>query len=523
MNRLSFRIGAILASSVLFFLCARLELPWTYLGWIAMVPWLASLDRERSWRALVGNSVLMSMAFSLAVFAWLAEAIAAYTAVPVPLAYGVLVLTAPVLQPQFIGFALVRRLLVPKGAEGLTAAAAGAAAWVATETVVPNLLGDTLGHGVYPSRNLRQFADVAGAGGLTFCVVFVNSALLVAFRNARSSPRSALRAFAVVVLVLGSLAGYGRWRLARLAIAHEPGRMLDAALVQASLGDYGDLRERAGTFGAARRILDAHMSLTRAAIESHRDLDLIIWPETVYPTTFGRPKTPPAEELDQSIRSFVGATGVPLFFGTYDREEEREYNAAVLLSPDGVSEVYRKRRPFPLTEYVPSFIDSPRLREWLPWLGSWSPGLGPPVLVVPGAAGHVDFGPLICLDAVDPALALEAARGGSRVLVTLSNDGWFAGGAGARLHLVVSAFRSIETRLPQLRSTNSGISAVIAPDGSVVARAGPGEETVLVERVRLGPRSRTWITDWGDWFGPFSVALTLLLIGVAVWRRRVPG
>ena len=46
-------------------------------------------------------------------------------------------------------------------------ALAGAAAWVATEWLVPRLLGDTLGYGLYPSRLLRQAADVGGAAGLT--------------------------------------------------------------------------------------------------------------------------------------------------------------------------------------------------------------------------------------------------------------------------------------------------------------------------------------------------------------------
>ena len=68
--------------------------------------------------------------------------------------------------------------------------------------------------------------------------------------------------------------------------------------------------------------------------------------------------------------------------------------------------------------------------------------------------------PLICYDAVDPRSRSTAARAGAELIVTLSNDSWFAAGGGPRLHLVVSAFRSIETRRPQVRATNTGISAV---------------------------------------------------------------
>ena len=68
---------------------------------------------------------------------------------------------------------------------------------------------------------------------------------------------------------------------------------------------------------------------------------------------------------------------------------------------------------------------------------------------------------MICLDAVVADHALGGVNDGGELIVALSNDSWFAETAGARLHLVVSAFRSIETRRPQLRVTNSGISAAI--------------------------------------------------------------
>jgi apolipoprotein N-acyltransferase len=79
----------------------------------------------------------------------------------------------------------------------------------------------------------------------------------------------------------------------------------------------------------------------------------------------------------------VVATATPLVFGSYDADAGREYNAAVFLEPDGQGGVtfdtYRKATLFPLTERVPPWIDGPRLRAWLPWLGSWHPGTGAPV------------------------------------------------------------------------------------------------------------------------------------------------
>ncbi|UUZ54288.1 hypothetical protein LP419_38945 [Massilia sp. H-1] len=74
----------------------------------------------------------------------------------------ILLLAAPLFQPQFLAFALVRRSVLRRHG-AVCAALAGTAAWVAAEWLLPKLLGDTLGHGLYPARLLRQGADVGGA------------------------------------------------------------------------------------------------------------------------------------------------------------------------------------------------------------------------------------------------------------------------------------------------------------------------------------------------------------------------
>jgi apolipoprotein N-acyltransferase len=319
------------------------------------------------------------------------------------------------------------------------------------------------------------------------------------------------------------LAGYGALRLHQVDTWDRSRPPLTAALVQASLGDYGELRTRFGTFAAARGILDAHMKLSRHALDrtaSPNGVGLIVWPETVYPTTFGAPKSAAGAELDAAIVRFVERTGVPLLFGTYDRNGDREYNAAVLLEPQTDDSpraaVYRKRRLFALTESVPPWLDSTVLRRHLPWLGTWRPGDGPPLLTLHHGRNELALAPLICLDAVDPELALDAARRGAQLIVTLSNDGWFAEGRGARLHLTVSAFRSIETRLPQLRATNTGISALISAEGEIVTRAGAGQSRALIATVLPGRRGQTLMLRWGDWLGPVACLLAPLVALLAV-------
>jgi apolipoprotein N-acyltransferase len=270
-----------------------------------------------------------------------------------------------------------------------------------------------------------------------------------------------------------------------------------------------------------KQILDAHFAVTEELL-APGGVDVLVWPETVYPTTFGAPKSEDGAAFDRAIAGLVATTGRPLVFGSYDAEGGREYNAAFFLEPDGAGgatfDVYRKARLFPLTERVPAWMDGPRVRAWLPWLGGWEPGAGPGVVTLRLPGRPLRIAPLICYDAVDARVAARAVRDGAEVIVTLSNDSWLDDGAGARLHFLVSIFRSIETRRPQVRATVTGISGIVTPAGDVVASAAIGERTGLLGAVTPVRGVPPLAARWGEWLGPAAaVVAALLLVG---GRRR---
>ena len=525
-------LGATAASAFAFALYTRVVWPWVLLGWVGFVPWLAVLDRARSLRGALAIGWLFAVAYVLAVFPWFARGIAAYTGTPLPIAFAMLVLGAPLLQPQLLVYAVVRRLArLDAGAAGLHAALAGALLYVGAEWAWPKLLGDSIGHGLFAAPRIRQAADLAGAHGLSFALLLVNECAL-AVGKALAVDRAAVRArllracapAACAAAIVLALTGYGTLRLAQLGGEVVAPPLLTAAIVQADISRYGELARELGSYDAVRGILDEHFALSRQAL-SQAKLDLLVWPETVYPTTFGTPKTPEAAAFDREIAVFVASSSVPLVFGAYDVDAGDEFNAAVFLEPPTRTgrlefESYRKAWLFPLTERVPKFLDNERVRGWLPWLGTWKPGAGPQVtaLALPGGR-RLRVAPLICYDAVTPELAIAAVREGAELIVTLSNDAWFAAGEGPHLHLVVSAFRSLETRRPQVRATNTGISAMISATGELLTQAGVHERAALVARVPAGSGSRTLMLAWGDWFGRAALAAGLVLLGAGRWIR----
>ncbi|QWP74763.1 apolipoprotein N-acyltransferase [Lysobacter sp. K5869] len=515
-----------LATAVLLGLYARGGYAWV-LGFVALVPWLLTLDRDTTWPRALANGALMSVAFVAAVFYWFGAAIGAYTGMGATTATVALLLLAPLAQPQFLAFVLVRRWAGRRHGPAVRALAA-ASAWVACEWLVPKVLGDTLGHGLFPSALLRQGADLGGAAGLTLLLLLVNEAVAFAVAQRGRGLRATLRPLALGALIVAGLSGYGAVRRADLqAPPADDAATLRVAMIQASIVDYERLRKEIGAYAVVRKVLDTHYTLSWSAIRDH-GADVLLWSETVYPTSFGHPRSEDGAALDREIQGFVDAAGVPLVFGTYDRDAQGEYNAAAFLEPGkGLLGVYRKTYPFLLTEYVPPWLDGAWLRRALPWTGGWRPGDGARVLPLRSADGReVNVVPLICLDDVHPDLALDGARLGAQAILGISNDSWFTDyPAGARLHLAVAAFRSIETRLPQARLTSNGLSAIIDDTGEVLANTSMGDQAVLTAFVSARDPAPTLMVRWGDWVGRAGAAFLLALAALAAWRasRRRAG
>lgn len=528
-------LGGAIATSALLGICSRMEAPWFALLFVALVPWLLALDRATSPREAALAGVAMAMAFVAAVFPWFPAAMQSYAGASGPALWLIFLTAAPLLEPQLVAFAVARHLARRAGGRGATlfaavAPAAPAALYVGVELVYPKLFFDTLGMGLYPSLHLRQGADLAGVHGLSLLVLLVNECAALSIRRwlaaapaapAERLPRVLLPLAGALAAVLG-LAAYGAVRLSGLkALAEAPGHVV--GLVQANITNYDKLRAEQGAFETVRTILDTHAALSEE-LRGRASPELIVWPETVYPTTFGAPRSADHAAFDEEIASVATKGGAPLVFGAYDAEGGREYNAAFFLSPAGQRpswESYRKRMLFPLTEWVPAALDSGWLRSALPWTGRWERGPGPRVIEVPLRGGErASAVPLICYDVLFPGFVAEAARMGADLIVTLSNDSWFPDERAPRLHLISAAFRSVETRLPQVRATNSGISAVIAPSGEILAETPWAERATLAAELRWAGRKVTPAMVLGPWLGPALLALGLVLLLPSAARRQ---
>jgi len=169
---------------------------------------------------------------------------------------------------------------------------------------------------------------------------------------------------------------------------------------------------------------------------------------------------------------------LPTLFGAGSIADDEAYghNTAFYMTGDGaIRGSYDKVLLVPLGEHIP-LVDPDWATAQMPGLAHNIAGTGPTRFIVePGAPGGgtpaVSLGPLICYEDVFAEFARGVAGvvGGVEVFVNLTNDTWFGAGSEAWQHQALAQFRSVEHRVPMVRSVNSGPSAAIDRAGRIVA------------------------------------------------------
>ena len=257
-----------------------------------------------------------------------------------------------------------------------------------------------------------------------------------------------------------------------------------------------------------RAALDRYARLTAR----HPGADLVVWPETAIPYFAAQ-----VRPFLRAAREAAARGGHVLLTGllTFDVASGRPLNSVARIAgpeADGPIRYYHKRRLVPFSERMPlERVLGPLARRLE--LPAESFGAGGERQEPLRAGGH-EVAVSVCYEVTFGA-ANARALGSAAFLVNVSNDAWFGDTEGPHQHLQMARMRALEQGRWLVRATNTGISALIAPDGRVAAAAPQFETTVLEGRVT--PRTgRTPYARWGD--RPVLALLALMLfIG---WRVR---
>jgi apolipoprotein N-acyltransferase len=165
-------------------------------------------------------------------------------------------------------------------------------------------------------------------------------------------------------------------------------------------------------------------------------------------------------------------------------------------------------------EYVPLARIFPWLRKLVPPGGDLTAGEISGVFELAG--NRIRIAPLICFEDSVARAVRRAAQKLPHLLVNLTNDAWFGRSAGAKQHLENARFRAIETRLPLLRATNDGVTALISSKGVILEQVWDSEfksyqrAGFISGEIDLSELKATFYTQWGNWFVGLSMGFVFL-------------
>jgi len=250
--------------------------------------------------------------------------------------------------------------------------------------------------------------------------------------------------------------------------------------------------------------------------------ELIIAPETAFPW----PENQLPLNLLTNLQSFSNTNDANLLFGVIGRESapqnNREFsNRALGLSPSSPTYIYDKSHLVPFGEFIPPgfhwFVNAFSVP-----LSDFARGkMDQPNFTILRANQDPIFAAItICYEDVFGGELASRLRNNSKptnLLINLTNLAWFGDSQAPTQQLRLSQLRSKETGLPALRATNTGITAVLGPDGKVLKALPEFSQATLSTQVQAYSGKTPYVI-WGN-LPILGISCLLLLWGLIRHRR----
>ena len=514
--------------------------------WVALLPLLwALLAHDKTgghlkWRQGAILGYLCGFVWYLGNCYWIYQTMYLYGGLAKPIAAGILVLFCLYLGLYHVVFAIIltacRRRFGRQAALLLVPFA-----WVAVELARARITGfpwDQLGIAQVDNSLLTRLALVAGVYGLSFVIATVNALWLVRIHiRERRFTRPVLTVAGVVIILFYVAA------LHRLHNSTYSKPTATATLIQENLSVGA---ERVGPEPSVEQLIDSFSQLSlhppRNRCNGIPELpsttcvvfatqpqslqeaspptptNLILWPEAPAPFAEDDPR------FRSGMSSLARAANAPIIVddlgisSNSDPTNSKPYNrfnSASFITPDGAfAGRYDKMHLVPFGEYVPFkslfFFAGNLLAE----AGDLSAGTHRTVF---GYDGH-HYGTFICYESTFADEVRLFVLKGADVLVNISDDGWYGDTSAPWQHLNMVRMRAIENHRWVLRSTNTGVTAVINPYGQVVAAAPRHIRTALHASFAY-EHDITFYTAHGDIFAYLCAFITALAFACGLKRK----
>ena len=218
---------------------------------------------------------------------------------------------------------------------------------------------------------------------------------------------------------------------------------------------------------------------------------IIVWPETaisqdILDTSWTMDKI--RELLKTYPEDVYLITGAMRHLPQSKDKPKAFYNSIITFNKNGeVIDIYDKKHLVPFGEYIP-LDDYIKLSPIVGFSG-FRKGEKENLRIIKTIKNDnkpaLKFTALICYEAIFSKYAHTASQNKPNFIINVTNDAWYGHSAGPYQHAVQAQFRSIETRLPIIRSANTGISIITNPTGKIISNTALMKKNILRENFLL--------------------------------------
>lgn len=307
---------------------------------------------------------------------------------------------------------------------------------------------------------LVSFAPVIGDYGISFIVCILAMAITVLLTK-----KGTLRLASGVIIILITASSF---MLSDINWTKKKNEKLNITLIQGAIPQKLKWKSE-----YRKRTYDIYSALS----EPYWSSDLIIWPETAIPSYYHI-----ADDFIKLIEQKRKQSQTLFMSGIANKDQSTNKYFNSILLMDNEHRFYNKHHLVPFGEYLPfKYFLGGLLRFLRIPMSDFSSGNSTEKIF---KTDKGVFGMSICYEDVYGSEVRQSLPD-ANILINISNDAWFGNSMAPHQHLQIARMRAIENGRYLLRSTNTGISAVIDNKGKVVARSPQFEPHALHTTVEL--------------------------------------
>lgn len=388
----------------------------------------------------------------------------------------------------------------------------------------------TIGHGLANFTSFIQIADIIGAFGLSFVVLWINIFVFKGMKSFKENTKIGSIYFSIAASIFILIMAYG---FIKISSINKDEKKLKVGVIQPNIDPWNKWE-----LGGLNEILNNYLSLSQKCVD--KGAKLILWPETALPVFLM--SGPYQNEVD-SIYSFLNRnkvtllTGMPDFNIYYNNHPKNAkyseagkyyyatYNAILLLQPNTFDiQRYGKMQLVPLGEHTPFVDQLPFLGDLLKWgvgISGWNIGQDTTVFKFVSNKDTIKVAGLVCFESVFPTFPNYFVEHGAEFIAVLTNDSWYGKLSGPYQHKDFAKLRAVENRKSVVRCANGGVSCLINKFGVTQVETEMFTRTYLVVDVPLNDE-KTFYTKNPLIIPIISSSFSLWIFGIniLIWMKK---